>query len=97
MSGFKSKQDIAQKIFDMGSKINELRSKSSQTRGGKKAELDQHINDLQEKKDNIQKKLDESNSQSKSNDVGWGEIASSFQSAWDEFNQAFEKARNKLK
>jgi len=96
MSGFKSKQEIAQKIFDMGSKINELRSKSSQTTGGEKAELDQQINDLQGKKDNMQKKLNESNSQSE-HDVGWGEIASSFQSAWDEFNQAFEKARNKLK
>jgi hypothetical protein len=96
MSGFNSKQDIAQKIFDMGSKINELRSKSSQTSGGKKAELDQHINDLQGKKDNMQKKLDESHAQSE-NDIGWGEIATSFQSAWDEFNQAFENARNKMK
>jgi len=96
MSGFKSKQDVVQKIFEMGSKINELRSKSSQTSGGQKAELDQHINDLQGKKDNMQKKLDASHSQPE-NDVGWSEISSSFQSAWDEFNQAFDKARNKLK
>lgn len=84
---------MEEKLADLGAKIDKLQGKAEKAGGDAKAELNQQIKNLKEKRDVAKKKMAELNS---SKGEAWKSLKSGMQSAWDELSSAVDKATSKL-
>lgn len=84
---------MEKKLADLGSKIDKLQKKADKAGGDAKAELDQQIKALKEKREAAKKKMAELNS---AKDEAWKTLKSGMQSAWDELSSAVDKATSKF-
>ncbi|WP_159790389.1 hypothetical protein [Sodalinema gerasimenkoae] len=80
-------------LQEWGAKIDELQARAEKTGGDVKDDLNQRIDGLKAKRDDMQKRLSDLKSAS---DGAWSSLKSGFQNAWDEFSSSVEEAKSKF-
>lgn len=85
--------DIEAKLQEWGAKLDQLKAKADTINDDAKAEIDEKINILTIKKENLEIKLAELKS---SSGDAWESLKLGFQSAWNELTFAFEDAISKF-
>lgn len=89
MSDSQNKGDMEQRLADMGSKIDELRTKAEKAGEQKKQEINKSIEKLQSKRKDLEHRLQKLQSAS---GEAWEDLKSGVAAAFDEFNKAFKDA-----
>ena len=92
MSDSENKNDMEQRLAEMGSKIDELRAKAEEAGEQRKREINKSIENLHDKREDLQERLEKLHSAS---GEAWEDLKSGVTAAFDEFNKAFRDADDK--
>ena len=82
------------RLSQIGAKIDELQARTQQAGADTKEQLQQQIETLKAKRDNVNQRLEEFNAAGAS---AWESLKAGLQSAWEDLSSAVEEANAKFK
>ncbi|MGF1496699.1 MAG: hypothetical protein ACFB8W_07720 [Elainellaceae cyanobacterium] len=85
--------EMERKMAELGAKMDEMQAKAELATADKRAEMNRHLEEINARRTDAQKRLDEIKA---SSDSAFETVQAGFQAAWEDLSQSFAEASKKF-